>query len=113
MKSDFGTPPVSRRLRNYAKDYQETFKEKIKRHTINGSNKWVFKAEMKVVNGPQLCVATAMKKDLTLSKLKAHQKLADIKLQQNLNKYESKKEEAHRLLERNEMLKGKNKKLKR
>ena len=66
------TPPISRRLRPYAKDYEETLKEKVKKQEINGSIKWVFKAEMKVVNDQQLCMRMNMKKDLTLSKVKAY-----------------------------------------
>ena len=68
------TPPISRRLRPYAKDYEETLKEKVKKQEINGSIKWVFKAEMKVVNDQQLYMRMNIKRDLTLSKVQAYHK---------------------------------------
>ena len=57
---------------------------------------------MKVLYTSPECENLRKEKDLTLSKLKAYQKVADLKLEKLLALYEIKKQNLYKILQKNE-----------
>ena len=109
------TPPVSRRLRPYAKDYETTLKAKVKESiSANGTSKWIMKSSMIVLCEAPLTAEEVhdSKKD-EISRIRSYTKADEIKLNDALRLSDTKTIQINDLLLRYQQIMKKTQMLKK